>query len=123
MIKQGKSLYATKAGGRWFIKQAKSPRHFIILCVEDEKANGYVVPPRFRNQYAPDLVWSENRRLWLNADGSEYGPRLPHGAIQHTISFNNKKGPLNDGKGSVQEVQQGADASSAVAEEAPPAVS
>ena len=97
MVKQGKTLYATKAGGRWFIKQAKSPRHFIILCVEDEKANGYVVPPRFRHQYAPDLIWSENRRVWLNTDGSEYGPRLPPGAIQHTISINNKKGTCNDG--------------------------
>ena len=82
MLKQGKTLYATKAGGRWFIKQAKSPRHFVILCVEDEKANGYVVSPRFRHQYAPDLVWSETRRVWLNADGSEYGPRLPPGASQ-----------------------------------------
>ena len=79
MIKQGKSLYATKAGGRWFIKQAKSPRHFII------------------HQYAPDLIWSENRRVWINADGSEYGPRLPPGATQHTISLNNKKGTCNDG--------------------------
>ena len=118
MVKQGKTLYATKAGGRWFIKQAKSPRHFVILCVEDEKANGYVVPPRFRHQYAPDLIWSENRRVWLNADGSEYGPRLPPGATQHTISFNNKKGQINDGKGGLQAVQQGANASSAVAEEA-----
>lgn len=80
MIKPGYSLYATKAGGRWFIFQARSPHQFKRMCVADEAQHGYVVPPRFRKDYLPDLVWVEARKLWCEPNGVPYGPHLPPGA-------------------------------------------
>lgn len=80
-IKPGKTLYAGKANGTWFIKQAASASQFTRLCIEEERTkNGYVVPRNGRWMYVPDLWWDQAGKVWRNMDGSVYGPRLPPGA-------------------------------------------
>lgn len=79
MIKTGFTLYATKANNRWFVKQARNPRHFVQLCVADEKANGWSVQLRHRHLYLPDFVWNDQEKVWYT-DGQVYGPKLPPGA-------------------------------------------
>ena len=79
MIKPGFTLYATKANNRWFVKQAKSPQHFVRLCVADEKANGWFVQLRHRGLYLPNFTWNEAEKVWYS-DGRPYGPKLPPGA-------------------------------------------
>ena len=78
MIKQGYSLYACFANGTWFLKQARSERHFVQLCCAEEERRGCHVQPRFRHLYRPDFVYNERERTWYSG-GSPYGPRLPGG--------------------------------------------
>ena len=80
MVKKDCGLFATKANGRWFIKQAKSSRQFKQLCLADERRHGYEVPARSRNLYAPDFSWDDRDKIWRWMDGRPYGPRLPPGA-------------------------------------------
>jgi hypothetical protein len=75
MIKPGYTLYATFADGEWFVKQAKSPAQFVRLCVEDQKAHGYVVPPRGRHWYEPDVFYDEKRQAWYDAKSGEFWHR------------------------------------------------
>ena len=77
-IKPGFTLYATKADGDWFVKQAKSPRHFVRLCVEDQKAHGYTVPPGGYHWYEPDVFYDEKRQGWYQCrDGQFWCKKLP----------------------------------------------
>lgn len=81
MIKPGKTLYAGRCEGEWFIKQAVSPKQFTRIVIEEVKRrDGYVVPPGGRWRYAPDLWWDEAKKVWREMDGSIYGPHLPKGA-------------------------------------------
>ena len=84
MVKQGKTLYAGKCDGTWYVKQAKSPAQFTRLCIASEKAKGYTVPRRGRWLYTPDLFWDGADRIWRNMDGTAYVPKLPHGAREKT---------------------------------------
>lgn len=79
MVKKGYTLYATRVYAARFRKQAKSPSHFVRLCVEEEKRNGYAVPRKFFYMYEPDFTWSEKLGVWLKKDGSVYGKTLPPG--------------------------------------------
>lgn len=81
MIKPGKTLYAGKCNGAWYIKQAASQEQFTRLVIEEEKTkNNFVVPRQARWMYVPDLFWDESVKAWRNMDGSVYGPKLPPGA-------------------------------------------
>lgn len=80
MIKDGFTLYATKANGRWFIKQAKSARQFVAICVADERRAGFAVVAWNRHTYLPDFAYDEKAGIWRWADGRPYGKDLPPGA-------------------------------------------
>lgn len=79
-MKEGRTLYAAKAGGRWFVKQASSPKQFAAMCIADERRSGYSVPPRSRQYYLPDFIWDDTAKVWTWSDGRPYGKRLPVGA-------------------------------------------
>lgn len=79
-IKPGKTLYAGKCDGTWYVKQAVSARQFQRLCIEAEKAKGYIVPRNGYWLYTPDFWWDETAKVWRNMDGSVYGRHLPPGA-------------------------------------------
>lgn len=77
-IKPGFTLYATKADGDWFVKQAKSPRQFQRLCIEEQKSRGYNVPPGGRHWYLPDIYWDDTRKGWYECGTGEFWhARLP----------------------------------------------
>ena len=78
MIKKGKTLYAGKCNGQWYVKQAASTAQFTRLVIEEERTkNNFVIPRQARWMYVPDLFWSEDHKAWCNMDGSVYGPKLP----------------------------------------------
>lgn len=80
MIKAGYTLYAAKANGGYFRKQAKSPEQFVRLCIAEEKAkHGFIVTRAGRWRYEPDFYWSDADKRWHNRDGSVYGEKLPPG--------------------------------------------
>lgn len=84
MIKPGYTLYATFADGDWFVKQAKSPAQFVRLCVEDQKARGYIVPPRGRHWYKPDVFYDTRREFWCEmGSGALWRKHLPEAARKH----------------------------------------
>jgi len=84
MIKPGYTLYATFADGEWFVKQAKSPAQFVRLCVEDQKAHGYTVPPRGRHWYKPDVFYDTRREFWCEmGSGALWRKHLPEAARKH----------------------------------------
>lgn len=64
VIKKGFRLFSTKGNGRPLRKQAKSPEHFVRLCIADEKSAGYSVPRSGRYLYEPDYVWDEKAHAW-----------------------------------------------------------
>lgn len=81
MIKKGKTLYAGKCNGVWYIKQAKSPAQFTRIVVAEEKTkNNFVVSKQSRWMYVPDFYWDESSKIWRTMDGTAYGPKLPKGA-------------------------------------------
>lgn len=77
MIKTGYTLYATFANGTWFKYQAKSPSHFVSMCVGAEKASGWHVQPKFRQNYNPDFRYDEARKAWVSTDDGSLRSKLP----------------------------------------------
>lgn len=77
-IKKGFTLFWGRCDGTCYVKQAKSVRQFMFLCMLEEERKGYRVPPKGRWLYRPDLWYDEGRKVWREVDGGAvYGPKLP----------------------------------------------
>ncbi len=70
-----KRLYACWANGRGFVKRACSESQFRELCLADERARGYSVPPAGRGLYWPD--WEFRDGAWRGLRGASDRARLP----------------------------------------------